>query len=93
MKVKALDTRNASLRKKVHRLRDKIDKSKIEQKDCNVPIPSTPKSRARTEVSSLNITPKSRKQVQKQLFFKNCLLGDTKESALEKMEDLSRELF
>lgn len=69
---------------KVHRLRDKIDKSKIEQKDCNLPIPSTPTSRARTEVSSLNITPKSRKQVQKQLFFKNCLLGDTKESALEK---------
>lgn len=84
LKVKALGLRNATLRKRVQRLKDKVDKSQTKQNDSKTAaVSSTPKSRTRVEVNSLNMTPNSRKKVRKQLFFKNCLVGDTEASALK----------
>ncbi|KAL3872953.1 hypothetical protein ACJMK2_036122 [Sinanodonta woodiana] len=92
MKVKTLNTRKDTLRKKVQRLNRKLNKSSSRvytirtpqpstDTETGVPSPTTPKSRAITEINQLNMTPRSRKKVRQKLLFQNCILGDTKEAA------------
>jgi hypothetical protein len=82
VKIIALDSRNAT-RKKVQRLKDRAEKSQSKQTEVNTPVNRIPRSRAMTKVNNLNMTPKSRRIVRKQLVFKNCLVGDAESSAMK----------